>query len=576
MLPYINVPFEYVGGRIGASVDELKLIFSFLISYPLAAVLKRIPDSKPWQKNVFTISVSLFYLLGLFNLGTGLIVLLINAIGAYAIAFYIDGPFMPWIAFVFLMGYMSVSHIYRQIVEDPSVVDITGAQMVMIMRLTAFCWNVHDGQLPESDLSDFQKDRAIRQLPSLLDYFGYVFFFPSLLIGPAFDYVDYERYITTTMFNLPPGVDPSKAPPTRKKRRIPRSGRPAGLKAATGIGWILLFLNLSGYYYPDYLLSPEYMTHGFFRRVWLLHMVGVVTRMKYYGVWTLTEGACILSGIGYKGVDPVTGKASWDRLQNVKPFAIELAQNTHAYLGNWNINTNHWLRNYVYLRVTAKGKKPGFRASMATFITSAFWHGFYPGYYLTFVLASFNQYIAKNARRLFRPFFIEVPSPTAAPPTPGTKPKEQGTKYKIYYDIATWFITQAAFSFTVAPFILLTFSASMTVWVRVYCYCIIGVIASVAFLFSPGKAYVVKQLKRRTGTDKRPEIARQESARAGTTLGLPDDPEQELQEIVAEVKKEIESRRQRGMSVDLDVKKVVQEKLDALRNRKADDEKKEL
>lgn len=354
------------------------------------------PDSKPWAKNLFTIGVALFYLLGLFDLGSGLVVLLINAIGAYAIAYYIDGPMMPWIAFVFHMGYMSISHIYRQILADPSVVDITGAQMVMIMRLTAFCWNVHDGQLPEKDLSPYQKDRAIRKMPNLLDYFGFVFFFPSLMVGPAFDYIDYQRYVTTTMFDLPPGVDPSKAPPTRKKRRIPRSGRPAMLKMGIGLAWILVFLQFAGIYYPEYMLTPEFMEHNFFYRVFVLHMVGFVTRMKYYGVWTLTEGACILSGIGYNGVDPVTGKASWDRLQNVKPLGIELAQNTHAYLGNWNINTNNWLRNYVFLRVTPKGKKPGFRATMATFVTSAFWHGFYPGYYLTFVLASFNQYIAKS------------------------------------------------------------------------------------------------------------------------------------------------------------------------------------
>lgn len=98
--------------------------------------------------------MSLFYLLGLFDLGTGLIVLLINAIGTYAIAYYIDGPLMPWVAFVFTMGYMSISHIYRQAVADASVVDITGivdsssvlsrglhfplgAQMVLIMRV----WN---------------------------------------------------------------------------------------------------------------------------------------------------------------------------------------------------------------------------------------------------------------------------------------------------------------------------------------------------------------------------------------------------------------------------------------------------
>ena len=33
----------------------VKLIFSFLLSYPLAGLLKRIPDAKPYQKNVFII-----------------------------------------------------------------------------------------------------------------------------------------------------------------------------------------------------------------------------------------------------------------------------------------------------------------------------------------------------------------------------------------------------------------------------------------------------------------------------------------------------------------------------------------
>lgn len=33
----------------------VKLIFSFLLSYPLAGLLKRVPDSKPWLKNLFII-----------------------------------------------------------------------------------------------------------------------------------------------------------------------------------------------------------------------------------------------------------------------------------------------------------------------------------------------------------------------------------------------------------------------------------------------------------------------------------------------------------------------------------------
>lgn len=375
---------------------SVKLVFSFILSYPLAGLLKRIPDKYPWQKNLFTIAVSTFYLVGLFDLWAGIRTLLISSAGAYIISKYIQGPWMPWIGFVFLMGHMSVSHVYRHYVNDADIVDITGAQMVLVMKLCAFCWNVHDGRLPEEDLEEFQRDRAIKELPGLLDYAGYVLFFPSLMAGPAFDYVEYRRWLETTMFELPPGTDPAKAPKTRKKRRIPRSGTPATIKALKGVMWVLIYLKLAGMYPIGVVLDGRDAQYSLPRRMFILHMVNFTNRTKYYGVWFLAEGSCILSGIGYKGLNAKTGRPDWDRLQNVNPLGIELAQNSRAYLGNWNMNTNNWLRNYMYLRVTPKGKRPGFVASLATFLTSALWHGFEPGYYMTFVLAAFIQTVAKS------------------------------------------------------------------------------------------------------------------------------------------------------------------------------------
>jgi lysophospholipid acyltransferase len=113
-------------------------------------------------------------------------------------------------------------------------------------------------------------------------------------------------------------------------------------------------------------------------RMWFVHLFGVTSRFKYYGIWFLTEGACILSGLGYNGLDK-NKKIKWDRVTNVDPWALETAQNTKAYLEAWNMNTNKWLKNYVYLRVTPKGKKPGFRSSMATFGTSGKHLSFPPG-----------------------------------------------------------------------------------------------------------------------------------------------------------------------------------------------------
>ncbi|PWY83029.1 MBOAT family protein [Aspergillus heteromorphus CBS 117.55] len=536
MLSFINLLFEYPAKATGASIDELKLIASFLLSYPLAGLLKRIPDAQPWKKNAFIIAVSLFYIVGLFDLWDGLRTLFYSSAGVYLIAYYIDGSLMPWIGFVFLMGHMSISHIYRQMVNDNQVVDITGAQMVLVMKLSSFCWNVHDGRLPQSQLSDPQKYAAITKFPSILDYTGYVLFFPSLFAGPSFEFVDYRRWIDTTLFDIPPGTDPSKVPPTRKKRKIPRSGTPATKKALIGLGWIFAFLQLGSYYNQETILSSSYMQYSLIRRVWIMHVVGMTTRMKYYGVWALTEGACILSGMGYNGFDPTSGKVFWNRLENVDPWSLETAQNSHAYLGSWNKNTNHWLRNYVYLRVTPKGKKPGFRASLATFGTSAFWHGFYPGYYLTFVLGSFIQTVAKNFRRYVRPFFL---TPDGSKPTP----------YKRYYDIASWLVTQITLSFTVMPFIFLSFGTSISVWQSVYFYGIIGNTAALAFFASPAKGMIMQKLKSRN----RPHMTRTTSSDAlqQPTLGLPSDAVQAIDEAVQEIKAEIESRRRRGSVVTM-------------------------
>jgi len=539
MLPGIQGPFNWASGITGAAPDEVKLLTSFLLSYPLAGLLKRIPDDKPWAKNAFNIFIAVFYLIGLFDLWSGLAVVVFQSVGTYAIAANITGPYMPWVSFVFNMGYMSISHIYRQIAADPSKVDITGAQMVLVMKLTAFAWNVFDGTLPEDTLDAYQKDRRLTQLPGFVDFAGFVAFFPSFMIGPAFDYAEYDRWLKTSMFDLPPGVDAAKAPATRGKRRIPRSGTPAMFKAGEGIGWIIAFLFFSPVYTTSFMLGDQYKTYNLVRKIFILYMFNFTVRMKYYGVWSLTEGACILSGIGFKGIDPKTGKAEWDRLTNIRPFGVELAQNSHAYLGNWNINTNHWLRNYIYLRVTPKGKKPGFRATMATFVTSAFWHGFYPGYYLSFVLGSFVQNMAKQSRRLIRPFFMDPDGKTALP-------------NKRYYDVFTWLITQISFAFVTTPFILLTLGDSLAVWARVYFYLIIGLGVGNAVLLTHGKTFLRNELKKRS----RPGLVRADSHdKQGTYLGLPGDPGGEWDEMVEEVSAEMERRKREGKPITDDLRK---------------------
>ena len=51
-------------------------------------------------------------------------------------------------------------------------------------------------------------------------------------------------------------------------------------------------------------------------------------------------------------------------------------------IDSWNILTTHWLRHTVYERFHPSV------AVWAVFVVSAFWHGFYPGYYIAFLTAA--------------------------------------------------------------------------------------------------------------------------------------------------------------------------------------------
>ncbi len=159
---------------------------------------------------------------------------------------------------------------------------------------------------------------------------------------------------------------------------------------------------------------------------------------------------------------------------------------------------------------------------------------------------------------------------------------------KRYYDIFTTILTQTVFAFTVAPFILLGFSDTLKVWARVYFYNLIG-LAATFVLFSRSlpfrKQLVQRQAARQPKAAVPPsdESLIEKTAREAVekerlqrvnsidsdsehrkipVYGLPDDPEAEIDEIVSEVKAEIQERRRRGSLMQgFDVKAAVQEKL---------------
>jgi lysophospholipid acyltransferase len=470
--------FVPLASAIGASVDQIKLISCLLIACPLGSLFIRIPVSQPNLKHLFNILVSVFFFIPVLNLSSGFVQLLGSVLGTYYIAANVKGPNMPWIVFAFVMGHLTVNHVIRAFYNlSYETFEVTGPQMVLTMKLTTFAWNVWDGRTAPGNLDKWQLQKRVTKYPTLLEFLGYSFYFPGVLVGPYLDYASYMSLIDESLFEGKRSPSSTRSIPDGRKRVAYR-------KMLTGLVFLGIFVVLSPSFYYGIVITPWFMTQGFLYRMVYFQFSGFIERSKYYAIWTLTEGASILTGLGFTGYGP-SGESTWEGAANVKILEIELPSNFKVLLDSWNINTNIWLRECIYKRVTPKGKKPGFRSSMLTFATSAFWHGIATGYYLTFFFGGFITTAGRLCRANLRP--LVLPAPGA--PT---------TITKRVYDLTGTFVSILILNYVAAPFMLLTFTDSIEAWRRLHWYGFWMIGSTLAFFWLGGSSFL-KALQKKEG-----------------------------------------------------------------------------
>lgn len=245
--------------------------------------------------------------------------------------------------------------------------DSTASQMILLIKLTSFAYNYHDGvaddgKLVNSRTQETRRRLAITKLPSLLEYFGYVYNFTTFIAGPAFEFREYMNAIEGAQFVF-------------KGQR--RTASPFGA-AVMKLGLSLVFMGMLVAFGPYADLMGVLRMKEFIAVKWGLILVALfLTRVKYYVAWKLAEGATILSGAGFEGFDEQGNVKGWNGVSNVDILGFEFAESIRDLSRSWNKGTQSWLERYVYSRTG--------NSLVATYMCSAIWHGFYPGYYLFFL-----------------------------------------------------------------------------------------------------------------------------------------------------------------------------------------------
>ncbi|KIY71758.1 endoplasmic reticulum protein [Cylindrobasidium torrendii FP15055 ss-10] len=471
--------FLPVADATGASVDQIQLIFCLLFAFPLGSVFVRIPSTRPGLKHLFNIGITLFFFFPVLKAYAHFFQLLGSTLVTFVMAKFIRSSNMPWMVFFIVMGHLTVNHVLRVYRDDSSAaLDVTGPQMVLTMKLTTFAWNVHDGRRAQADLDKWQLSKRVVAFPTLLEFLGYAFYFPGILVGPYLEYHDYMELITERLYdNLPVKDNVTRKLPKGRKRV-------AYSKMVLGLMFLGGYVLLATKYNYRVTLQPAFAKMPLLQRLFWFQIYAPSERVKYYAVWTLTEGAAILTGFGFTGFN-AKGKSTWNGAANVKPLDVELPLNFKGILDSWNMKTNVWLRECVYKRVTPKGKKPGFRSTLTTSLTSAFWHGVYPGYYLTFFLGGLITAAARLARQNFRPFFLPAEGQTT------------GLSKRIY-DLAGGIVSLVVLNYATIPFILLTIDDSLKSW-RTLAWYGHGIIVGGLVFFYAGGSKLCKGMQKNMG-----------------------------------------------------------------------------
>jgi hypothetical protein len=451
--------FSWLSDLSGLPLDQVNFIISQVLALACAPVFRNTlhpSTTSPATRHTFGLVLGLFF--GYFCFGMQAIHLGGLPALCYIVMRTQDPHSMQRMVLVVALAYLSCIHLHRQMYDYGSyTLDITGPLMVITQKVTSLAFSLHDGLARrEEELSADQKYHVVRKMPTLLEYFSYIFHFQVLMCGPIVFYRDYIDFINGNTFlkHAPPSsghLDNNSN--SRKVVLEPSSYLVVFKKVVCSTLCALLFLNLIPSFPIQRVKEPEFLEQFSFQsKMMYIVITTTISRFKYYHAWLLADAICNASGLGFNGYD-AKGRARWDLISNVDVLKFEFGLSLRDSIEQWNKGTTRWLRMLVYERA------PRFR-TVLTYALSALWHGFYPGYYLTFMSGALFTFAARAVRRSVRHHFV------------WSRP------LKAMYDLATMITTRLVMGYITFSFLLLEFWPSIHAYLHLYMFLhVLGVLA---------------------------------------------------------------------------------------------------
>jgi len=377
---------QSIADSLGVADEGLRLILGQVSAYPLFLFHRQyLRRCSPAVQHVFFAISGM--VLANWSIGTECLMHSCAMIGVTWATLKVFQGSMPSTIFLYIfnMSYLLTGYY----LTETTGYDISWTMpcCVLCLRMIGLAVDVHDGTKTSEELSKDQKDSALTEVPSILEVCSQSFFVGGYFVGPQFSMRKFQNYIQRNI-----------------NEDLPPSRRFAFKRFGLGLAYLMGHLLGDRFLVPvGYVETAEFANLGFLTKSLYFSAWVKIILAKYVSAWLLAEGAVILSGLAYNGRWE-DGSVKWNGGANVRLRIFEGASMMQHMIDSFNINTNAWVMHYVYKRLRFLNNKHMSQFGALLFL--ALWHGWNPGYYLTF----FNEFLVLNFEKSFFPMVANSPT----------------------------------------------------------------------------------------------------------------------------------------------------------------------
>ncbi|KAI8645341.1 MBOAT, membrane-bound O-acyltransferase family-domain-containing protein [Parasitella parasitica] len=467
-----NIITELISWLVGVPEPNVRLFLTLIAAYPIGYQYHQLyviqnPNANRQARNMYILGTGLA--LALFFSGFNLFHSLITIATSYCLC-YLGNRFhnrRAGTTAVWLFNFVYLLLGYYFTASEEYDISWTTSQCVLCLRLIGFSMDYMDGGNLRKEQGEkltgphsFASDCPLQSLPEWCEFLAYCYFPSAFLIGPQFSFSLYSRFLS----------GPYNGEEIRDTKHVEKIQLAYIIRCLSiGITYIIVLQTVCAYYPTSYILTKEYAAKPLLQRNVDFWLCGKMVFVKYIGVWLLTEGASTCFGITFQKNGTTAAELSFSGLANSKPLEFELMTSVEQLIPTFNINTNLWVKQYVFKRLRFLENKDLSQIGALTFL--AIWHGFHFGYFETFFLEFSFIFIERILRkRLY---------------TPIVKPLIDHSKYLFYcWELIAWMTANTCLAYAMVGFDLLTFSRSVQAHNSVYWYAhVVSIVLLVLHLF---------------------------------------------------------------------------------------------